>query len=133
MNARRGIVVAALLLTLVGSSSVSLATPPAEADSMILIQNATILTVSHGTIENGSILIKDGKIAEVGSSIKAPTGARVIDAAGQFVMPGIIDCHSHIAIEGGVTKAVYPFPRSRISRKFSIRTMWASTAILRAV
>src|SRR6266849_4460257 len=76
----------------------------ADADSVILIQNATILTVSHGTIENGSILIKDGKIAEVGSSIKAPTGARVIDAAGQFVMPGIIDCHSHIAIEGGVNE-----------------------------
>ena len=71
---------------------------------MILIQNATVLTVSHGIIENGSILIKDGKIAEVGSSIKAPTGARVIDAAGQFVMPGIIDCHSHIAIEGGVNE-----------------------------
>src|SRR6266446_4811754 len=104
MNARRGIVVAALLLTLVGSSSVSLATPPAEADSVILIQNATILTVSHGTIKNGSILIKDGKIAEVGPSLKAPTGARVIDAAGQFVMPGIIDCHSHIAVEGGINE-----------------------------
>ncbi len=105
MNARGGIVVAAALLSaLVGSSSVSRATPPADADSVILIQNATILTVSHGIIENGSILIKDGKIAEVGSSIKAPTGARVIDAAGQFVMPGIIDCHSHIAIEGGVNE-----------------------------
>jgi imidazolonepropionase-like amidohydrolase len=96
--------VTALLSALVGSSSVSRATPHADADSVILIQNATILTVSHGIIENGSILIKDGKIAEVGSSIKAPTGARVIDAAGQFVMPGIIDCHSHIAIEGGVNE-----------------------------
>src|SRR5713101_8189480 len=105
MNARRGIVVvAALLSALVGSSSVSRATPPADADSVILIQDATILTVSHGIIENGSILIKDGKIADVGSSIKAPTGARLIDATGQFVMPGIIDCHSHIAIEGGVNE-----------------------------
>ena len=104
MNARHGIVVAALLAALVGSSSVSRATPPADADSVILIQNATILTVSHGIIENGSILIKDGKIAELGSSIKAPAGARVIDATGQFVMPGIIDCHSHIAIEGGVNE-----------------------------
>ena len=103
MNARHGIAVAALLSALLGSSSVSRATPP-DADSVILIQNATILTVSHGIIENGSILIKDGKIAEVGSSIKAPTGARVIDATGQFVMPGIIDCHSHIAIEGGVNE-----------------------------
>ena len=58
-----------------------------------------MLTVSHGTIEHGSILIKDGKIAEVGQSIKAPAGAQVIDASGQFVIPGIIDCHSHIAAE----------------------------------
>src|SRR5258708_25534267 len=84
-------------------ASVSAAAPPApEASPVILIQNATILTVSHGTIEHGSILIKDGKIAEVGPSVKAPKDAKIIDAAGQFVMPGIIDCHSHIAIEGGI-------------------------------
>ena len=71
---------------------------------VILIQNATILTVSHGTIEHGSILIKDGKIAEVGKSIKAPKDAQVIDAAGQYVIPGIIDCHSHIAIDGSVNE-----------------------------
>jgi imidazolonepropionase-like amidohydrolase len=74
------------------------ATPP-DAPSVILVQNATVLTVSHGTIEHGSILIRDGKIAEVGQSIKAPKDAQVIDAAGQFVIPGIIDCHSHIAAE----------------------------------
>ncbi len=74
------------------------ATPP-DAPAVILIQNATIMTVSHGTIEHGSILIKDGKIAEVGQSINAPKDAQVIDAAGQFVIPGIIDCHSHIAAE----------------------------------
>src|SRR5437588_5444303 len=83
--------------------SLAAATPP-DTPSSILIQNATILTVSHGTIEHGSILIKDGKIAGVGSSLKAPKDATVIDAAGQFVMPGIIDCHSHIAIEGGVNE-----------------------------
>jgi len=78
--------------------SASAANPP-EAPAVILIRNATILTVSHGTIEHGSILIKDGKIAEVGQSVSAPKDAQVIDAAGQFVMPGIIDCHSHIAAE----------------------------------
>jgi imidazolonepropionase-like amidohydrolase len=62
------------------------------------------LTVTHGTIERGSILIKDGKIAEVGASIKAPKDAQVIDAAGQFVIPGIIDCHSHIAVDGSVNE-----------------------------
>src|SRR5260370_33070890 len=78
--------------------SATAATPP-DSPSVILIQNATVLTVSHGAIEHGSILIKDGKIAEVGQSIKAPAGALVIDASGQFVIPGIIDCHSHIAAE----------------------------------
>ena len=76
----------------------------AEAPRVLLIQNATILTVTHGTIEHGSILIRDGKIVEVGASIKAPKDAQVIDAAGQFVIPGIIDCHSHIAVDGGVNE-----------------------------
>ena len=75
-----------------------------EGSPVILIQNATILTVSHGPIERGSILIKDGKIAEVGASVKAPKDAQVIDAAGQFVMPGIVDCHSHIAVDGNVNE-----------------------------
>jgi len=77
---------------------------PPDAQPVILIENATILTVSHGTIEKGSILIKDGKIVEVGKSIKAPKDAQVFDAAGQFVIPGIIDCHSHIAVDGSVNE-----------------------------
>ncbi len=89
---------AAAVLLLVAPRNPAAGNPP-EAPAVILIQNATILTVSHGAIEHGSILIKDGKIAEVGQSIKTPKDAQVIDAAGQFVMPGIIDCHSHIAAE----------------------------------
>jgi imidazolonepropionase-like amidohydrolase len=84
--------------------SLAVAAPPPDAPPVIFIQNATILTVSHGTIEHGSILIKDGKIAEVGQSVKAPKDAQVIDAAGQYVMPGIIDCHSHIAVDGSVNE-----------------------------
>ena len=81
------------------------ATPSdAAAPAIILIQNATILTVSHGTIEHGSILIRDGKIAAVGQSMPSAKGAEVIDANGQFVMPGIIDCHSHIAVDGSVNE-----------------------------
>src|SRR5438477_1514435 len=101
MNGRNFAVLAAMLALVSGAFAVPV---PPETGSVILIQNATILTVSHGTIEHGSILIKDGKIAGVGSSLKAPKDATVIDAAGQFVMPGIIDCHSHIAIEGGVNE-----------------------------
>ena len=79
------------------------ATPP-DAQPVILIQNATVLTVTQGTIEHGSVLIKDGKISEVGSNVKAPSGAQVIDGTGMFVTPGIIDCHSHIAVDGSVNE-----------------------------
>ena len=62
------------------------------------------MTVTHGNIEHGSILIRDGKIAAVGTYLKAPEGAAVIDATGEYVIPGIVDCHSHIAIDGGVNE-----------------------------
>ena len=70
---------------------------PYRDDPVTVIQNATILTVTNGTIENGSILLRGGKIAEVGTDVSVPGGAQVIDAAGQYVMPGIIDAHSHVA------------------------------------
>lgn len=70
----------------------------------VLVKGGTILTVTNGIIENGSILIEDGKIAAVGPDIQAPSGATIIDASGQYVMPGIIDAHSHLAIEGGVNE-----------------------------
>ncbi|MGB7922252.1 MAG: amidohydrolase family protein, partial [Pyrinomonadaceae bacterium] len=63
--------------------------------SETLIRNATILTVSHGTLENSDILIRGGKIVAVGQNLRAGAGARVIDGSGKYVMPGIIDCHSH--------------------------------------
>src|SRR4029077_5046504 len=87
-----GAILAALLFT-----ASPLGAQSAQNSPTIFIDNATILTVSHGTIEHGSILIRDGKIAEVGTGLRAPSGATVIDATGEFVMPGIIDCHSHIA------------------------------------
>jgi imidazolonepropionase-like amidohydrolase len=76
----------------------------AQNPSAIFIQNATIFTVTQGNIEHGSILIRDGKIAAVGADLKAPDGAAVIDATGQYVIPGIIDCHSHIAVDGSVNE-----------------------------
>jgi imidazolonepropionase-like amidohydrolase len=76
----------------------------AQGAGSTLIRNATVLTITHGTIERGSILVRDGKIAAVGKNVKAPADAAVIDATGQYVMPGIIDCHSHIAVDGSVNE-----------------------------
>ncbi|MDE3194698.1 MAG: amidohydrolase family protein [Acidobacteriota bacterium] len=74
------------------------ATTAFAADPPVLIQNATILTITKGALK-GSILLQDGKIAAVGEKVMAPTGATVIDGSGKYVMPGIIDCHSHIMAE----------------------------------
>ncbi|HWT01825.1 MAG TPA: amidohydrolase [Pyrinomonadaceae bacterium] len=64
-----------------------------------LIRNATVLTVSKGTLQNADVLVRGGKIAAVGQNLKAAADARVIDATGKFVMPGIIDCHSHSMLD----------------------------------
>src|SRR4051812_25458706 len=69
----------------------------------IVIQNATVMTVSKGTFK-GSVVVKDGKIAEVGDKVMVPQGATIIDGTGQYLIPGIIDCHSHIAVDGGVNE-----------------------------
>ena len=61
-----------------------------------LITNATIFDGEGGRIDNGSILIADGKIVEVGQNLSAPQGAVIIDGAGKYVTPGIIDIHSHL-------------------------------------
>jgi imidazolonepropionase-like amidohydrolase len=74
----------------------------------MLIRNGTVLTVTHGVIQNGSVLVRNGKIAEVGQNIAAPAGATVIDATGKFVMPGIIDPHSHLALDNDVNEATSP-------------------------
>lgn len=72
--------------------------PP--AGTLVAITNATVLTASHGTIENGTVLIRNGKIAAVGKDLAVPAGAQIIDGNGKYVMPGIIDAHSHSASEG---------------------------------
>ena len=63
----------------------------------VLIKNATVLTITNGTLENTDILIEDGKIQKIGNGLRTPRGVEEIDASGKFVMPGIIDAHSHIA------------------------------------
>src|SRR5436305_3581028 len=88
---------------LFGIAAFSLAALAARAEA-ILIRNATVLTVTKGTVQNGNVLIQDGKIAAVGKNISGPTDATVVDATGKYLMPGIIDCHSHTAIEGGVNE-----------------------------
>ena len=65
----------------------------------LVVRGATVLTVTNGVLAPGAIRIVDGRIAEVGASVEVPSGVEVIEADGMFVMPGIVDAHSHIAAE----------------------------------
>jgi imidazolonepropionase-like amidohydrolase len=84
----------------------ALPVPPREVPRgrLVAVTNATVLTAANGTIERGTILIRDGRIAAVGRDVAVPPGAEVIDGTGKYVIPGIIDSHSHMAIEGGINE-----------------------------
>ena len=63
-----------------------------------VIRSVSILTAAGPLIRNGAILLQNGKIAAVGATVNAPADAIVIDGAGKYVTPGIIDDHSHLGV-----------------------------------
>jgi len=77
------------------------------AKGEVLIKNGTVLTITQGVKENTDVLIREGKIRRIGKGLKTPKGVQEIDATGLYVMPGIIDAHSHIAIDA-VNEATNP-------------------------
>ena len=68
----------------------------AEEAAPVLIRGANLLTGTGEQLNNTDLLLKDGKIAAIGEGLKAPRKAQVIEAAGMWVTPGIIDVHSHL-------------------------------------
>ncbi|MEK6644762.1 MAG: amidohydrolase family protein, partial [Planctomycetota bacterium] len=70
----------------------------------ILIKNATLLTVSGDDLVGTDLLIRDGKIAELGKNLAVPPDVLVADLNGYFVSPGIIDPHSHMCSDGGLNE-----------------------------
>ncbi len=76
-----------------------------DAENVMLV-GATIWTCgADGILENAALLVRDGKIIAVGKDLTVPDGVPTIDLAGKHVTPGIIDCHSHIATDGGVNES----------------------------
>ena len=84
------------------------ATGASPAPARILVKNATIWTMGPaGVLEKGDLLVENGKLVKVGGTIAAPKDALVIDGTGRHVTPGILDCHSHTAIDGDVNEATH--------------------------
>lgn len=64
---------------------------------MIAICNGKVVTVTGETYEKGTVLVENGKIAAVGADIAVPADAEIINAEGMWVIPGLIDAHTHIS------------------------------------
>lgn len=94
MAQRVGVFLAFLSLALAGS----IAAARAQQSRPIVIRGATVLTMAKQTIEGGVVLIKDGKIVAVGKDVAVPPDAEVIDARGKYLLPGLIDPHSHLGV-----------------------------------
>ena len=67
---------------------------------MVLIKGARVVTMAGPDLDPGDVLIRKGKIAAVGQSLRVPRGVRVIDASGKTVIPGLIDAYSAILRDG---------------------------------
>ena len=80
------------------------ALPAALVAQDVAIRNATVITITRGDIPNATVLVRGGKITAVGTNVTIPAGVRTIDGTGKFVMPGIIDAHSHAALENGINE-----------------------------
>lgn len=88
------ILTAALALTMAAPA----ARGQAQQPQAIAITGGRILTVTHGVIQRGTVLVENGRIAAVGESVQAPKGARVIDAAGKVVIPGFFDAGDNLGL-----------------------------------
>ncbi len=72
----------------------------------ILFKNATVWTCDdEGLLEHADVLIGNGKILAVGRNLDVPAETPVVDCSGKHISPGIIDCHSHMATDGGVNES----------------------------
>jgi len=79
--------------------------PPLAAPKAVVVRGATVWTEGPaGILENADVVAINGKITAVGKGLAAPAGALEIDAHGKHVSPGVIDCHSHTAIDGNVNE-----------------------------
>ncbi|HEX7377188.1 MAG TPA: amidohydrolase family protein, partial [Pirellulales bacterium] len=78
---------------------------PPERVKLVAFQHATVWTCGPaGVVNDATVIIADGKIAAIGEVAALPDDAVVLDLRGKHITPGIVDCHSHVATDGGINE-----------------------------
>jgi len=82
------------------ATQMQMANPPQDNTQPVAIRGGKLLTITHGVIDNGTVVMENGKITAVGpsASVKIPANARVVDANGMTVYPGLIDSETNMGL-----------------------------------
>ena len=81
-----------------------------QAQKPLAFKGAKIITMAGETIENGTVIFRDGKISDVGADIKVPVEARVIDASDKVIMPGFVEAHTSSGMsQANETNPIVPY------------------------
>ncbi|TWT97304.1 amidohydrolase family protein [Neorhodopirellula pilleata] len=76
-----------------------------EQPETVLFRGATVWTCDQGQPSQLDVLVRSGKIADIGTGLKPPPGCQIVDVKGKHLTPGMIDCHSHMATDGGINES----------------------------
>jgi len=96
-----------------------------EQPAVVLVRNATVWTQGpQGRMENADLLVRAGKIVQVGKGLVAPRGAVVIDATGKHVTPGLIDPHSHTGVTSVNESGFAIVPEVRMGDVLTHNSIW---------
>ncbi len=100
-------------------------TAPPEQPAVVLVRNATIWTSGpQGKLENADLLVRAGKVAQVGRNLTAPRGAVVIDGTGKHVTPGLIDPHTHAGVSSVNETGFAIVPEVRMGDVVTHNNIW---------
>lgn len=103
-------------------------TASATADP-IALTGATILPISSEPLRDATLLVEDGRISAVGTGVRIPRNARIIDASGKTIMPGLVDSHSHIGEPAGADGSAPIQPETRVLDSVNVRNAGLKRAL----
>lgn len=83
-----------LVLLLIGTFTTSIF----SQDKPVVLKGGKLLTITHGTIDNGVVVMQGGKITAVGANVQIPADAKIIDATGMTIYPGLIDSETQLGL-----------------------------------